>query len=170
MRLKQPFYALLLTLLAPIFFVGCNPGGPRGEIIEHGIYEVTAPGTAHESSETTSGTERRGATTRLVERATRVPLERDRMFGFKYRIQNLSDQASAELKWVVIHPEMTKPDGTKSTGYEQVRKVRIAKGEAQGQAGYVLNHDFELVEGEWTFQCWQGDRKLLQQKFVTYRP
>jgi hypothetical protein len=39
-----------------------------------------------------------------------------------------------------------------------------------GFDGYGFNEDYELVEGDWTFQIWYQDKKLIERKFVSYRP
>jgi hypothetical protein len=31
--------------------------------------------------------------------------------------------------------------------------------------GYTLDHSWEIVTGVWTFEMWDGDRKLLSQSF-----
>jgi uncharacterized protein VirK/YbjX len=35
---------------------------------------------------------------------------------------------------------------------------------------YGFHEDYEMVEGDWTFQIWHKDNKLVEQTFTTYRP
>jgi len=35
---------------------------------------------------------------------------------------------------------------------------------------YALSEDYELVEGDWTFQLWYQGQLLIEQKFTTYWP
>ena len=36
--------------------------------------------------------------------------------------------------------------------------------------GYLFEEDFTLVPGVWTFEVWNGNRKLLEKKFTVYKP
>jgi hypothetical protein len=36
--------------------------------------------------------------------------------------------------------------------------------------GYVFEHDWELVPGTWTFELWDGKRRLTSQAFQVVRP
>lgn len=35
---------------------------------------------------------------------------------------------------------------------------------------YALNEGYEMVEGEWIFQLYFGDRLLTEQRFITFHP
>lgn len=35
---------------------------------------------------------------------------------------------------------------------------------------YALNERYEMVEGEWIFQLYLGDRLLTEQRFITFQP
>jgi hypothetical protein len=71
---------------------------------------------------------------------------------------------------VLKHPEFKLPDGTTSTGSDFMINNKLERGEVFAYDAYALNEDYEMVEGEWTFQIWYQDKMLVEQKFTTYWP
>jgi len=78
--------------------------------------------------------------------------------------------AYVDLRRVLKHPEMTLPDGSVSTGSDYTIKGKVSVNQVIGYTGYGLDEDYELVEGDRVFEIWYQDRKLIEQKFTTYRP
>jgi hypothetical protein len=141
--------------------------GPRGQVLEYGYYKIEAEGNQYPDPSAPSGAVQAGATVKLVELTDRIPIEKGRLFGFRFRVTGIDTQESVEVREVVTHPPMTKPDGTVSTQYETTVGLNVRLGEVSDYAGYRLDHGYELVEGEWKFEFWLGDKKLLEQKFTT---
>jgi len=89
----------------------------------------------------------------------------------QYRIWPLPAQpAYADLRRVVKHPEIELPDGSISTGSDYVIKGKVSANQVIAYTGYGLDEDYELVEGDWTFEIWYQDKKVIEQKFTTYWP
>jgi len=89
----------------------------------------------------------------------------------QYKIWSLPDQpAYVDLRRVLKHPEMTLPDGTVTTGSDFEVKRKVSSNHVIVYTGYGFDEDYELVEGDWTFQIWYKDKKLIEQKFTTYWP
>jgi hypothetical protein len=65
---------------------------------------------------------------------------------------------------------MTLPDGSKSTGWDRSFKGKVETQQVIGFDGYAFNEDYELVEGDWIFQIWYNDQKLVERKFYTVPP
>ena len=65
---------------------------------------------------------------------------------------------------------MTLPDGSLSTGSDYMIKGRINSNQVIAYTGYGLDEDYELVEGDWVFEIWYKDKKMIEQKFTTYWP
>ena len=109
-----------------------------------------------------------------VSMTDRVPLVKDTYFGYQFRLTNLPPEAMIkpvmELRKVLIHPEMTLPDGSTTTGYDRPFKVKLEAQAATGFDGYGFHEDYELVEGDWIFQIWYQDQKLIERKFVSVPP
>jgi hypothetical protein len=137
-----------------------------GEVLEYGYYQAVKAAQRVRNNELPSGYERTGGEVRLVQQTDRIPLAKDRLFGFRFHIKGFNkDQVTAQLKLVVSHPEMTRPDGSKSTGYSYPMTLVVRNGQVDDKTGYQLNKEFEMVEGDWRFEYWLGERKLLEKTF-----
>ena len=49
-------------------------------------------------------------------------------------------------------------------------KGQVNTGQVIAYTGYDLYEDYELVEGNWVFEIWHKDKKLIEQKFTSYWP
>ena len=148
--------------------------GPRAHVFQFGLYKATRKGQVKTSTGTNTGKVIRKPTLEHVSMTDRVPLVIDTYFGYQYRLFKLPPEALIkpvmELRKVLIHPEMTLPDGSKTTGWDRIFKGRVETQQVMGFDGYAFNEDYELVEGDWTFQIWYKDKKLIERKFVSVRP
>lgn len=48
--------------------------------------------------------------------------------------------------------------------------MRVSSNHVIVYTGYGFDEDYELVEGDWVFEIRHEDKKLIEQKFVTYVP
>jgi hypothetical protein len=140
-----------------------------GAVTEYGYYKVASEPERYRNIASTSGYVKEGGEVELVEQTQRVPLEKNRLFGFKFRISGFDDKKDAQLKLVVTHPEIVRPNGSKSTGYTYPILLEVKDGVIENQSGYSLDHDYELVEGDWVFEFWYYQQKLVSQTFTTYK-
>ena len=97
---------------------------------------------------------------RIVEETLRVPVRKDIEFGFEYRFPNLP--IGAKVRQVINHPKMVKPDGSVATGSTREK-------EPGPSFSYALNHDYEMMPGDWRFEYWYGGKRLCEQTFQLYR-
>lgn len=155
---------------APAQVAGDND--PRAQVFQFGIYKATQKGQIVDSSATDTGKVVRKPVLEHVSMTNRIPLVKDTYFGFQYRLWNLPPEVMIkpvmDLRKVLIHPEMTLPDGSKTTGWDQTFKGKVKSQQVIGFDGYAFNEDYELVEGDWIFQVWYKDKKLIERKFVSY--
>ena len=143
---------------------------PRAEILEYGYYEFTGETRRLLHPAVTSGFVQQGEA-RLVEQTERIPIERGRLFGFRFRISGVDRNVGLiPLELVVTHPKMEKPDGTTSTGYRYTLDLKLEQGMVEDKTGYRLNEAYEMVEGEWVFEYRFMNRPLMVQRFTTYKP
>ena len=143
---------------------------PKAEILEYGYYQFTKPAERSQQPATTSGYVQQGEAT-LVEKTDQIPIEKGKLFGFRFRISGLNaNVGQLPLELVVTHPPMKKPDGNIATGYRYNVDLKLNKGKVEDKTGYALNQDFELVEGEWIFRYMFMNKPLIEQHFTTYRP
>jgi len=151
-----------------------KPRLPGVHVYQFGIYKAVRKGAVRESSQTNTGKIVRKPKLEHVSMTDRIPLVKDTYFGYQYRLFNLPPAAlvkpAMELRKVLIHPKMTLPDGTTTTGWDRTFKGRVEVEQVMGFDGYVFNEDYELVEGDWIFQLWYKDQKLIERKFRAVRP
>lgn len=147
---------------------------PKSQVFQFGIYEATKKGRITDSSETNTGKVVRKPVLEHVSMTDRIPLVKDTHFGFQYRLWDLPAEVTIkrvmQLRSVLIHPEMTLADGSISTGWDRSVKGIVKTRQVLGFDGYAFHEDYELVEGDWIFQVWYQDKKLLERKFVTVQP
>ena len=147
---------------------------PTGQIFEYGIYNAQRKGRVLGSLTTNTGKVVTKPVLQLSETTNRVPLVKDTYFAYRYRLLDLPKEEvkkpTVELRKVLIHPTMTLPDGTTSNGWDRMFKGRSSAGQVIAFDGYVFNENYELVAGDWTFQIWFKEQKLVEQTFTTYAP
>ena len=159
------------TLTTLLWIATVTPGhaAPLGEILEFGYYEVQAEGERFQAPDTTSGAVVAAPTVKLLEQTDIIPIEPGRMFGFRFRLSGFPANKEVEIREVVTHPPITRPDKKKSTGFESRIGLNVQRGDVVDYVGYRLDHDYEMVEGEWRFEFWHEDKKLLEKKFTTVK-
>lgn len=159
--------SLLLILGVTVFnSVGA---APTAEVLEFGYYEVLSEGARYEDANTPSGVIQAGPTVKLTLQTDVIPIQSGRLFGFRFRLNGFTGKEDIEIREVVTHPPMTRPGQKPTTGFESKLPLIVRKGELSDYAGYSLNHDYEMVEGEWRFEFWYEDKKILEQKFKTVK-
>lgn len=142
-----------------------------GSILKYGIYELIKPGKLRDVPGTTTGKSIVKPVIQLTEQTSRIPLIKEIYFAYQYRLSNFPAQPPlVQLRRVLKHPEMTLPDGTKTTGSDFMIPGKVHVGEIIGSDGYAFSEDYELAEGEWTFEIWYQDKLLIEQRFTTYWP
>jgi hypothetical protein len=146
----------------------------KGRVFEYGIYNAQRKGRVRDNISANTGKVITKPVLEIAEQTERIPLVKGTYFAYRYRLMDFpreeAKKPAIELRKVLIHPEMTLPDGSTATGSDRVFKGRQSVGQVIGFDGYAFNEDYELVEGDWTFQIWFRDRMLVEQTFTTYWP
>jgi len=152
------------------FLLATAQASPRVTILNYGYYEFSGESKRVANPLTSTGYVTQGEAM-LVKKTRRIPVKQGRLFGFRFRIDNMNKNVGRiPLELVVTHPEMRKPDGSLSTGYQYSMDLKVSNGVVEDKTGYRLNEPYELVEGEWTFEYRFMNRSLIKQTFVTYKP
>jgi Domain of unknown function (DUF3859) len=146
----------------------------RGMVFEYGIYNAQRKGRVLGNLTTNTGKVVTRPVLELSETTDRIPLVKDTYFAYRYRLLDLPKEEVGkpvvELRKVLIHPPMNLPDGTVSTGWDRMARGRTSAGQVIAFDGYVFSEDYELVEGDWTFQIWFQGKMLVEQTFTVYQP
>lgn len=165
----NPGFCLLICMLL-LLPVSIIHAAPRAVILDYGYYEFIGESERLANPISTTGYSTRGDA-KLVEKTHRIPVKQGRLFGFRFRIDNMNENVGViPLELVVKHPKMDKPDGSSSTGYRYRMDLKVRQGMVEDKTGYRMNEPFELVEGEWSFEYRFMNRTLLKQTFTTYKP
>lgn len=151
--------------------VSINSDVLQGKVIKSGLFKVIRSGGLVSSKNTSTGQAISKPVIQLVKTSDRIPLVKDAHMSLHYRIWNLPQQLSyIKLRRVLKHPAMTLPDGKVSTGSDYMINGHVSIGQVIAYTGYGLNEDYEMLEGDWTFQIWYQNKKLVEQTFTTYIP
>jgi hypothetical protein len=167
--MRGPFALLLLAALAGGAYAQGGSKVDRIEIVETGIYRAEtatiehAPGTASRQRNILSET-------KLIASTTRIEAKLGVHFGMRYRVVGRPSLATVRLLSVTQYPapglKNPKGGGIQKRGEHQLFAT-IAQ---INYRGYVFEHDWELVPGAWTFELWDGNRKLASQTFQVVKP
>ena len=161
----QVFFLLLLTIIS---YVASASAEYKGEVTEFGYYHKISDQQRIRNIAATSGYVKQGGEVELQEQTQDIPLQLNRLFGFKFRISGFEDKSGVQLKLVVTHPEIKRPNGSVSSGYSYPVLLEVKNGMIENYSGYSIDHEYEMVEGEWTFEYWYNQQKLLSHSFKTF--
>jgi len=143
----------------------------QGKVSQRGLYRMVRSGGIVNDPHTTTGKVVSSPVIELVKSTDRIPLIKGAQMYLQYRLWPLPDRpAYVELRRVLKHPKMTLPDGSVTTGSDFTVKRKVSSNQIIVYTGYGFDEDYEQVEGDWVFQIWHGNKKLIEQKFTTYRP
>lgn len=143
----------------------------QGKVSQRGLYRMVRSGGVVDDSNTNTGKVVSNPVIQLVKSTERIPLVKGAQMYLQYRIWPFPNQpAYVDLRRVLKHPGMKLPDGSVSTGSDFEVKRRVSSNHVIVYTGYGFDEDYELVEGDWVFEIWYGDKKLIEQKFTTYWP
>lgn len=148
-----------------------EPGIPRGKATRYGMFKERIKGRLLQDPNAGTGKVIRGSTLEFIEGDTRrIPLRKGVRFGYRYWLKVNPDQQRPAFRRVLIHPVMTLPDASKVSRSERTITKKATHGIVTAIDAYALSEDYELVEGDWTFQLWYQDKLLVEQTFTTYWP
>lgn len=139
----------------------------KAEVTEYGYYQKKGDFKRYRNIAATTGYVKEGSDVELVKQTHRIPLAMNRLFGFKFRVTGFDDKDAVQLKLVVTHPKIKRDNGSTSTGYSYPVLVDVKDGVIENRSGYSIDHDYEMVEGTWTFELWYYKQKLVSQTFET---
>lgn len=143
----------------------------NAKITKYGLFKTVKKGTLLNNQDTGTGKSISKPTIELVKQTKRIPIKQGNTLAYQYRIYDLPKNVrKIQLRRLISHPEMIKPDGEKISGSDRTIFKPVKKGEVFALDGYTLSEEYEMVPGEWTFQLWHKNQLLLEQQFTTYLP
>ena len=152
-----------------VFAVSAQEQADRKAVIgDYGVFEPVGGEVKTALPQATSGAKRTPRGIRFVEHTRIIPAKRGVQFGFDYEITG-AKQGPVDVMIIVSHPPIQKPDGSVSRGFKFREKIPVVGGKVKGFTGYSFDHDYELVPGEWKFEFWVREGKILEWTFVACR-
>ncbi len=135
------------------------------EILWAGTYRAQIVGTVEQPGTAIGKTNQLGDIVKL-ETTTTVRARLGTSFGIEFRLSGAPEGAEAPITIVVVLPKagLFNPATQKRTFREEWRPSPRLVGGAS-LVGYLLEMDWEIVPGIWTFEIWSNGRKLGEQPF-----
>ena len=163
---------LALLLLAAVVGDACAQGGSkvdRIEIVEAGIYRAE---TATIESAPDTATRQRNilSETKLLVSTTRIEAKIGVHFGMRYRVVGQPSGATVKLISVTQYPAPGLKNPKSASNQTRGEHSLFATIGQINYRGYVFEQNWELVPGAWTFELWDGQRKLASQTFNVVKP
>ena len=141
----------------------------RIEIVERGIYRSEIVKSVDDPN-LAAGRINVVADVRLIRPTTDVPAQVGVSFGIRYRIVGPRRGDPVSLKMVTRFPAQGLRNPARSeTHYRNDYLASRVVGEETTRT-YTFEESWEAIPGTWTFEVWQGDRKLAEQSFNVYAP
>jgi len=134
-------------------------------MVDYGLYQVSNEKSVTNSNSPT-GILRTDGTFELLKQTDTVQAKIGTAFGFRFAIPQELQQT--QLKYVYLLPEMKNPVTGQTFSKFESLGVETGHGPSSGMF-YNLTDPWELVTGEWTFQAFAYDRKLLEKKFTVVK-
>ena len=144
--------ALALALSANLALADVRIEGP----IEYGVF-TSAP-----IKDPQPGERVLARANQPIEQTAEVPARLGTKFGVRYRLVGKSE-TEQPLTLLYLTPGLVGPDGKRQDKIELQQKLVV--GAAQDVMAFEFTERHEMVSGEWQFMVFQGDRKLLEQRF-----
>ena len=102
---------------------------------------------------------------KFTEQTTTIPAELGLNFGFEYSLNTTPKGKSIPVRSVIRFPEpgLSQPGG--KTYHKSVEKkiIRIGHGSLHG---YGFDEPWEMIPGQWQFEIWHGDVRLIRKTFT----
>ena len=98
-----------------------------------------------------------------IEQTTSVPARLGTKFGVRYQLAGKAE-ADTPLTLLYFTPGLVGPDGKRQDKIELQQK--LVRGAPLDVMAFEFTEHYEVVPGEWQFMVFQGDRKLVEQRFT----
>ena len=164
----------ILALAAVAFWSTPAPATAQradsGEVVEYGIIKPMSKPKDVKDANISTGSYTNYDELEITDETSTIPAKDGVVFGTSVKISGSPRGETAKLKVVWIYPEpgLKNPD----TGVTKMRD-EFPGGHTLGSTQHyywTLGEPWTRVLGKWTFQLWQGDRRLVQKTFELVRP
>jgi hypothetical protein len=154
---------MLRLLLAILVFAGAAPAAAQIQVIDYGIYNIPVRGFSPAPQDVAGQRFTTDGTAPPVRQSETVDAQLGRQMGFRFKVTD----ASLVGKTITIRktfPKLTNPEtGRSDTGV--VSHLAVGSTEEIYHSLYRFDYQWEMAEGNWTYELWLGDRLLHRKAF-----
>ena len=165
----RPASIALLLLVASSTVWAQAPRIERVDIVDYGIYESSVTRRIEDSK--AAGGSRSGVQMiKIKERTSSIQAHRGLQFGIRFFVVGEPKEAEVKLKFVTRFPVQGMRNATAGVTSYRNEYAGAAKVGWADFFGYSFDEDWEMVPGVWTFEVWDGERKLVEQSITVAIP
>ena len=159
---------ILAFLFVPVFSFGAGAVEVWGvHVVRFGIYSAQVQ-EVEAVAQSPGGKRRVVMEPTFLEETFRVPAMLGTRFGFRYVINGSPDGTAIPIVIKKNYPGLKDPRHEKPLYHHAYAKTHEI-GQVYG-TGYGFDHEWELVEGTWTFQLFYENKMLGEVSFEVYNP
>jgi hypothetical protein len=140
----------------------------RIELINFGLYTGTNTGSRPDSG-VASGRVTQVSDVHFYAQTTRIPMVQGMRFGIQFCVSGAPDGEPIPLQVVWRHPAPGLRNAQTGKLFPVSTSNMVSRIGRVMFRGYSLNHDWELVPGDWILELWSGHNKLLSRTFTLIR-
>ena len=165
----RPVFVALLLLVATAPALAQAPRIERIDLVDYGIYESELTRRI-EDPKSVGGSRSGVKMIKFKQKASTIQAQKGLQFGLRYFVVGEPKDAQVKLRFVTRFPSPGMRDAASGITSDRNEYVGAAKIGGADFLGYSFDYDWELVPGAWTFEIWDGDRKLLAHPFTVVIP
>jgi hypothetical protein len=164
-RSTQPLEIKMVRfILLCLFVLNANAASAqdwKAEMIDYGVYAVSVGKKVED--ENVAGGLRLSYGERLIKSTDQVDAIIGTSFGYRYRLNGPVSNVRVTIK--VSHPALHDPSTGKEFQTSEWSQI-VPAGTVNWNTGWVFDHDWEIMPGEWTLKLYIADKKLFEKSFV----
>lgn len=131
-------------------------------ISDYGIYESSRVGAV--DAEKVAGGLVATEDKKLIKQTDQIDAKLGTNFGFRYILSGPDEDAEVTIK--VKHSTALKDPKTGEEYLISEWGQWVPVGSVNWNTGWIFEHEWEIVPGEWAIQLYIDDKKLLEKKFI----
>ncbi len=133
------------------------------EIHGYGIFEASSSRRYSGSSRKTLAIDTVSGI-RFINKTTEIPGRAGTNFGFQYSLNSTPRGQKVAIKSIIRFPEpgLQHPNGRVYQKSVENKYIRFGEPSLHG---YGFDESWEIVPGEWSFEIWHGEARLIRKTF-----
>ncbi len=166
--MRQLLFATLVTTVALTARAETDVQIRAAEIVGYGIFESkTTSRAAGFRSMAPAADAVKGV--RFTRFTNEIPGELGTGFGFQYVINSSPRGGRLSVTNIIRFPGegLKQPGGRAYTVSEEDREIRIGERDFYG---YAFDEAWEIIPGDWVFEVWHDDARLIRKTFTVVEP